>query len=36
MYLLFVHSYEASKIEAKEKIEEKVTVRLKSLIDGEI
>ena len=29
MYLFFVHSYVASKIETKEKMEEKVTVRLK-------
>ena len=29
MYLFFVHSYVASKIETEEKMEEKVTVRLK-------
>ena len=30
MYLFFVHSYVASKIETKEKMEEKVTIRLKN------
>ena len=30
MYLLFVHSSVASKIETKEKMEEKVTIRLKN------
>ena len=29
MYLFFVHSYVASKIEKKEKMEEKVTMGLK-------
>ena len=30
MYLFFVHSYVASKIETKEKMEEKVKIRLKN------
>ena len=30
MYLFFVHSYVASKIEAKEKMEEKATIRSKN------
>ena len=36
IFFFFFHSYVASKIETKEEIEEKVTMRLKSLIDGEI
>ena len=32
----FVHSYAASKTETKEKMEEQVMMRLKSLIDVEI
>ena len=35
-YLLFFHNYVTSKIETKEKMEEKVKMRLKWLIDGEI
>ena len=35
MYLFFVHTYVASKIGRKEKIEVNVTMRLKSLIDDE-
>ena len=30
MYLFFVHSYVASKIEAKQKMDEKVTMKLKN------
>ena len=36
MYLFFIHSYVASKIDTKEKMEKEVTMKLKSLIDGEI
>ena len=36
MYLFFVHTYVASKIGRKKKIEVNVTMRLKSLVDGEI
>ena len=36
MYLFFVHSYVASKIETKERNKREKTMTLKSLIDGEI
>ena len=34
MYLFFVHSYVASKIEAKQKIDEKVTMKLKNIFSN--
>ena len=34
MYSFFAHSYETSKIETKEKMEEKVTMRLKKSISN--
>ena len=34
MYLFFVHSYVASKIEAKQKMDEKVTMKLKNIFSN--